>query len=204
MREEWNMRERFGSCLSILAAFLAFFTTWPAAGADSELTISNTAMRKMLMDQLYTDHGKYHLLRGSRCQFAYLDSPAVNISRGRVSLRTHLTGLLGVEGTNGCVGSPESMDLTVSGRPYFSGEYIGLTDIRVDQVSNELYRIVLQNFLDLALPRALEINLRQGLEQLISDQRSSYEVTVSRLVVTNLTAEDNRIHANVSFALSAR
>ena len=96
------------------------------------------------------------------------------------------------------------MDLTVSGRPYFSGEYIGLTDIRVDQVSNELYRIVLQNFLDLALPRALEINLRQGLEQLISDQRSSYEVTVSRLVVTNLTAEDNRIHANVSFALSAR
>ena len=156
------------------------------------------------MDQLYTDHGKYHLLRGSPCQFAYLDSPAVSISRGRVSVRTRLTGLLGMEGASGCVGSAESFDVTVSGRPYFSGEFIGLTDIRVDHVSNELYKIVLQNFLDLAFPRALEINLRQGVQQLIADQRSSYEVSVSRLVVTNLTADNNVVHANVSFSVLAR
>jgi len=50
----------------------------------------------------------------------------------------------------------------------------------------------------------LEIYLRQGLQQLIAGQRSSYEVNVSKLLVTNLTAEDNRVHANISFALSAR
>ena len=198
------MNERFRGCLAMLTAVSVLLFAWPAAGAESEITISNTAMRKMLMDQLYTDRGKYHLLRGSPCQFAYMESPAVSISRGRVSLSTRLTGLLGMDGAGGCIGSPESFDVTVSGRPYFSGEYLGLTDMRVDQVSNELYRIVLQNFLDLALPRALEINLRQGLQQLISDQRSSYEVSVSRLVVNNLTADNNRLHANVSFALSAR
>jgi len=198
------MNERLRGCLTMLAAVSVFLIAWPAAGAESELAISNTAMRKMLMDQLYTDRGKYHLLRGSPCQFAYLDSPAVNISRGRVSVRTRLTGLLGMEGASGCVGSPESFDVTVSGRPYFSGEFIGLTDIRVDHVSNELYKIVLQNFLDLAFPRALEINLRQGVQQLISDQRSSYEVIVSRLGVTNLTADNNVVHANVSFSVLAR
>lgn len=198
------MNERFRGCLAMLTAVSVLLFAWPAAGAESEITISNTAMRKMLMDQLYTDRGKYHLLRGSPCQFAYMESPTVSISRGRVSLSTRLTGLLGMDGAGGCIGSPESFDVTVSGRPYFSGEYLGLTDMRVDQVSNELYRIVLQNFLDLALPRALEINLRQGLQQLISDQRSSYEVSVSRLVVNNLTADNNRLHANVSFALSAR
>lgn len=198
------MSKRFAGWLRILACIGVFLVAFPAAGAESEITITNTAMRKMLIDELYTDRGKYHLLRGSRCQFAYLESPAVNISRGRLSVKTRLTGLLGMEGASGCVGSAESFDVTVSGRPYFSGEYLGLTDLRVDQVPNELYRIVLQSFLDRAFPQALEINLRQGLQQLIAGQRSSYEVNVSKLLVTNLTAEDNRVHANISFALSAR
>jgi hypothetical protein len=32
----------------------------------------------------------------------------------------------------------------------------------------------------------------------------SYEVTVKKLSLTNLTAENNRIHANLTFALSAK
>ena len=95
------MDERFRGCLALLAAVSVLLFAWPAAGAESEITISNTAMRKMLMDQLYTDRGKYHLLRGSPCQFAYMESPAVSISRGRVSLSTRLTGLLGMDGNEG-------------------------------------------------------------------------------------------------------
>jgi hypothetical protein len=92
----------------------------------------------------------------------------------------------------------------VSGRPYFSGETLGLTDIRVDEVSNALYRVMLQHYLGLALPAALEINLREGVQRVITEQGSSYRVSVSKLVVTNMTAENNRIHAHLSFALSAR
>ena len=190
--------------LHALAGLLALFLAWPAAGADSEITIENTALRKMLIDQLFVDRGRYHLLRQSRCQFAYLESPVVAIAVGRVGIKTRLTGRLGMETDSGCTGSGDSFDVTVSGKPYFSGESLGLTEVRVDEVSNEFYRIVLQQFLDLALPKALEINLRQGLERMIAEQNSSYEVVVSKLVVSNLTAQNNRIHANLSFALSAR
>jgi hypothetical protein len=189
---------------SFLAGLLALVLAWPAAGADSEITIENTAIRQMLMDQLFVDRGRYHLLRQSPCQFAYLESPVVAVAVGRVGIKARLTGLLGMEGAGGCSGAGESFDVTVSGKPYFSGGYLGLTDIRVDEVSNELYRIVLQNFLAQALPQALEINLRQGLQQLIADQKSSYQVSVSKLLVSNLTAENNRIHANLSFVLLAR
>jgi len=190
--------------LHALAGLLSLFLVWPAFGADSEITIENTALRKMLMDHLFIDHGRYHLLRQSPCQFAYLDSPVVAIAVGRVGIKVRLTGWLGMEADGSCTGSGDSFDVTVSGKPYFSSGKLGLTDIRVDRVSNELYRIVLQQFLDLALPKAFAINLRQGLQSVIAEQNASYEVIVSKLTVTNLTAENNRIHANLSFALSAR
>ena len=190
--------------LCALGGLLALLLVWPALGADSEITIENTALRKMLMDQLFTDRGRYHLLRQSACQFAYLESPVVAVAAGRVGIKARLTGWLGMEADGSCTGGGDSFDVTVSGKPYFSGGNLGLTDIRVDQVSNELYRIVLQQFLDLALPKALAINLRQGLQSAIAKQNASYEVIVNKLAITNLTAENNHIHANLSFTLSAR
>lgn len=187
-----------------LGGLLALLLVWPAFGADSEITIENTALRRMLMDHLFTDRGRYHLLRQSACQFAYLESPVVAVAAGRVGIKARLTGWLGTEADGSCTGAGDSFDLIVSGKPYFSGENLGLTDMRVDQVSNELYRIVLQQFLDFAVPKALAINLREGLQSAIAAQDASYEVIVSKLAITNLTAENNRIHANLSFALSAR
>ncbi len=156
------------------------------------------------MDQLFVDHGRYFLMRNSPCQFAFLKSPAVAIARGRVVIKTRLTGQLGMAVSDGCAGTRDAFDVAISGRPYFSGENLGLTDIRVDKISNELYRILLQQFLDLTLREALAINLRQGLQQVITEQKVSYEVIVEKLSLTNLTAENNRIHANLTFALSAR
>jgi hypothetical protein len=63
---------------------------------------------------------------------------------------------------------------------------------------------LLQQFLDLTLREALAINLREGLQQVITDQSASYEVTVKKISLTNITAENNQIHANLSFALSAQ
>lgn len=198
------MTKQLKTGLHALAGLLALFLVLPAAGAESEITIENTALRKMLLDELFVDRGRYHLLRQSPCQFAYLESPVVAIAAGRVGIKTRLTGWLGVAADGRCTGAGDSFDVIVSGKPYFSGENLGLTDIRVDEVSNEFYRIMLQQFLDLALPKALEINLRQGLQRAIAEQGASYKVVVSKLVVSNMTAENNRIHANLSFALSAR
>jgi len=190
--------------LCALGGWLVLVLAWPAFGADSDITIESTALRKMLVDQLFTDRGRYHLLRQSACQFAYLESPVVAVAAGRVGIKARLTGWLGLEADGSCTGAGDSFDVTVSGKPYFSDGNLGLANIRVDQVPNELYRIVLQQFLDLALPRALTIDLRQGLQSAIAEQNSSYEVVVSKLAITNLTAENDRIHAYLSFSLSAR
>ena len=176
-----------------------------AAGTASEIAIQNTAIEKMLMEELFIDRGRYNLLQETRCQYAYLDSPTVAISQGRVRIKVRLSGKLALEVGDQCVGSgSDVVRLTVSGKPTFAGEKIGLTDIRVDEVSNEAYRVLLQQFLESAVPRAVSIDLRQGLQRILADRQAKVEVTVSQLSVTELTAENNVIRAMLTFALSAR
>src|SRR5260221_3176622 len=176
-----------------------------AAGPASELTIQNTAIQKMLMDELFIDKGRYHLLAQTACQYAYVDSPAVTVSQGRVRIKVRLSGKLALEVGDQCVGgASDVVRVAISGRPTFSGEKLVLTDIKVDEVSNEAYRVLLQQFLESAIPRAVEINVREGLQRMLATRQSAYEVVVNQLSVADLTAEDNQLHATMTFALTAR
>lgn len=176
-----------------------------AEGSVSEIAIQNTAIEKMLMEELFVDRGRYNLLQETRCQYAYLDSPSVTISQGRVRIKVRLNGKLAVEVGEQCVGGgSDVVRLTVSGKPTYAGERIGLTDIRVDEVSNEAYRMLLQQFLESAVPRAVNINVREGLQRVLADRQAKVEVTVSQLSVTELIAENNILHASLTFSLSAR
>ena len=176
-----------------------------AAGPVSELTIQNTAIQKMLMDELFIDKGRYHLLPQTACQYAYVDSPTVTLSQGRVRIKVRVSGKLALEVGDQCVGSASDVvRLAISGRPVFSGEKLVLTDIKVDEVSNEAYRVLLQQFLESAIPRAVEINVREGLQRILSTRHSTYDVVVSQLSVTDLTAENNLLSATLTFSLTAR
>ena len=136
------MKTRLKAVISLLSVLCGLGLGWPANAAESEITIRSSAMRKMLMDQLFVDRGRYFLLRQSQCQFAYLESPVVAVAVGRVAIKARLTVHLGGEADGRCAGAGESFDVIVSARPYFSGENIGLTDIRIDDISNEFYRML--------------------------------------------------------------
>ncbi len=194
---------------TLLVIALCFLAVMPgkttAAGPMSELTIQNTAIQKMLMNELFIDQGRYHLLPQTACQYAYVDSPAVAVSQGRVRIKARVSGKLAVEVDDQCIGgTSDVVQVAISARPTFSGEKFVLTDIRVDEISNEAYRILLQQFLASAIPRAVEINVREGLQRILADRQSTYEVVVNQLSVTDLRAENNQLHAKLTFALTAR
>jgi len=127
------------------------------------------------------------------------------MSEGRVRIRVRLSGKLALEVGDQCVGGgSDVVRLTVSGKPTYAGDKIGLTDIRVDEVSNEAYRVLLQQFLESAIPRAVSIDVREGLQRVLSDRQAKIEVKVSQLSVTELTAENNVLHATLTFSLTAR
>ena len=191
-------------CFMALAGGIAPGTSL-AADTTSDLTILNTAIQKMLMDELFIDKGRYPLLPPTACQYAYVDSPAVTLSEGRVRIKARVSAKLAVEVGSECVGSSGDMvNVTVSGRPVFSGENIMLTDIKVDDVSKEAYRLLLQQFLESAVPRAVQINVREGLQRVLATRQSSYDVVINKLSVVDLTADNNQLHASLTFSLLAR
>lgn len=197
------MKHLAGIALGLLAIIVACAAT--AAGPLSELTIHNTAIQKMLMNELFIDEGRYHLLPTTACQYAYVDSPVVTLSQGRVRIKARVSGKVSMEVGDRCVGTrSDVVQVAVSARPVFSGEKLVLTDIRVDEISNEGYRVLLQQFLASAIPRAIEIDVREGLQRILADRQSTYEVVVDRLSVTDITAENNRLHARLTFGLTAR
>ena len=130
---------------------------------------------------------------------------AVTIAQGRVRIKARVSGKLAMEDGGQCVGgASDVVQVAVSGQPTFSGEKIVLTDIKLDEVSKEAYRVLLQQFIESAIPRAVEINLREGLQRILADRQSTYDVVVNQLSVTDLTAENNLLHATFSFLLTAR
>jgi len=190
-----------------LVALVLGIAAGPSTAADSvsELTLHNTAIQKMLMDELFIDKGRYFLLPETACQYAFADSPLVTVSQGRVRIKVRVSGKLSLEIGDQCVGgSSDVVQVAISARPTFSGEKLMLVDIRVDEISNEAYRVLLQQFLASAIPRAIMVNVREGLQRILAVRQSTYEVVVSRLSVTDLTAENNMLRATLSFDLTAR
>ena len=51
---------------------------------------------------------------------------------------------------------------------------------------------------------AVSIDVREGLQRVLSDRQAKIEVRVSQLSVTELTAENNVLHATLTFSLTAR
>ncbi|MFN0039356.1 MAG: hypothetical protein ACKVP2_07595 [Burkholderiales bacterium] len=178
----------------------ASFSAEPAG----ELTIRNTALQKMLVDELFIDKGRYPLIPPTSCQYGYLDSPSVTISEGRVRIKVRLSGQLAMEVSGQCVGSADVVRIAVSAQPAVSADQLILTDIQVDEISNEAYRILLTQFVRSAIPRAIHIDLREGVQRMFAARQSSWEVVVEKFSLGELIAENNQLRATVSFSLTAK
>jgi hypothetical protein len=174
-----------------------------AAAQAGEIVIENTGVERMLLDHLYTDEGRYHLVPRTRCQYAYLESPKVTIAGGRLQIATLLSGRFALDVNGTCAGPSDAFEVTVSGKPFFQGEKLGLTDIRIDRVSKEAYRPLLQQVLAAGVSSAVAIDLREGLQRMLASGGTTYTVRVDGLSVTDIVAENNRLRANLAFAITA-
>lgn len=189
------------------AACLFVATAWLAAGHSvraAELVITHTAILNALKEQAFRD-GRMDLVAPTRCAHAHLTQPQITIGKGRVVFGARLTGRMGLAAGDTCVGSTgDSIDVVTSGRPYFRDGRIGLEDLRVDQLSNEFYRPLIQSLLYAAVGRAVDIDVRAALRDMLADNRAPFRLDVERLDVSRLVAENNRLEASFDFSLLAK
>jgi hypothetical protein len=119
-----------------LAALAAF---WPFSAHSAELRIQYSAIGKVLAQQVFTQEGRKYV-RGTkeqRCNFAYLESPEISGSNGRIGIRAHFTGRSARNFFGRCVGLGDSFDVRIGAVPFYHEGVIGLRDVRVQSINRD-------------------------------------------------------------------
>ena len=176
-------------------------TAWPA---DSTLVIENTAIEKKLREQFFTDKGRFWLNNTDACNHSWLESPKVTASAGRLRIGVLFSGRVGAQVGGQCVGGSDAFNATASGKPFYRDGRLGIEDIRIDSLSKEIYRPLLQPVFSSMVPKALDVNLKETVVGLLAGRTAPYEVEINELVATEVTADADRVTVKLQFALRVR
>jgi len=172
----------------------------PADGA--EIVLEQSAVQKLVVESLFKDHGRYYIQRGA-CS-AYLDSPAVALTAGRVVIRSHLNARLGMDLGDSCAGVDLASWTTVSGEPNAQGTSVRLTDIRIEDVGDANTRTVLNSGLVPTLPGALELDVLKAVRSMLQGASGQLQVEVLTLNIESVRVADNKLSIRFDFKVSGR
>jgi hypothetical protein len=179
---------------------VAVLSTAPANGA--EIVLEQSAVQKLVAESLFKDNGRYYIQRGA-CS-AYLDSPTVTLTGGRVVIRSRLNARVGMDFGDSCAGVDLVSWTTVSGEPSAQGTSVRLANIRIEEVGDANTRIVLNSGLVPTLPGALELDVLKGVRSMLQGASGQLQVEVLALDIESVRIADNKLSVRFDFRVAGR
>jgi len=181
---------------------IAALVSAAATAHGAEIVLEQSAVQKLVVESLFKDHGRFYIQRGA-CS-AFLDSPAVSLSTGRVIIRSHLSARLGMDFGDSCAGVDLASWATVSGEPGAQGATIRLTNIRIEDVGDANTRIVLNSGLVPTLPGAIELDVLKAVRTMLQSASSQLQVDVQSLNIEAVRIVDNKLSVRFDFKVAGR
>lgn len=170
--------------------------------AAAEIVLEHSAVDKLVAQTVFSNNGRYDLVKGA-CS-AYLDRPSVAIEGGRIRIRSHLTARVGVVDGRSCVGVSIASWTVASGKPVARGGSVVLTDLRIDQVDDPNLRLLVESGLLAALPRAIELDVRQAVRGMLQGNSGQFQADVDTFAIDSVVAADDRLSIRFDFRLVAK
>jgi len=188
--------ERFSLTMTMRTAclFCLLICCVPACHAG-EFKVSSGALERTLKAKLFSTPDQRYYLRGdahSACNL-YAETPQLFFAGDRILVRVHTGGKYGKEIAGHCIGFPVSMNTVISLAPSAEGETVGVTDARLDRVSDSAeLNFILSPFLSRQLPSSIKINAATMLREILtkSTETSGYPLFLERLDVRNVHVAD--------------
>ena len=155
------------SALLFCCLFLCFVPVCEAG----EFKVSSGALERTLKARLFSATDQRYYLRGdahSAC-YLYAEDPHLVFSGDRILVRVHTDGKYGRRLAGRCIGFPVSMNTVISLAPSAEGETLGVTDARLDRLSDSAeLNFILQPFLSHKLPSSIKINAATMLREILT------------------------------------
>ena len=122
-----------------LFAALFFALATPAA----ELQLYFSALQRILADQIFTQDGRLYVKNTAkdRCNFAYLEKPAVSGANGRLVVRARFSGRSSQNFFGRCIGLGDSFDVLIRAVPQYRDGALALGDVHVDSPGRDGFYI---------------------------------------------------------------
>ena len=177
---------------------MAVLSTTAAHGA--EIVLDQSAVQKLVVESLFKDNGRYYIQRGA-CS-AYLESPAVTLTGGRVVIRSHLSARVGMDFGDSCAGVDLASWATVSGEPGAQGTTVRLANIRIEDVGDANTRIVLNSGLVTTLPGAVELDVLKAVRSMLQGASGQLQVEVLALHIESVRVADNKLSVRFDFKVA--
>ena len=177
---------------------VAVLSTTTAHGA--EIVLDQSAVQKLVVESLFKDNGRYYIQRGA-CS-AYLESPAVTLTGGRVVIRSHLSARVGMDFGDSCAGVDLASWATVSGEPGAQGTTVRLANIRIEEVGDANTRIVLNSGLVTTLPGAVELDVLKAVRSMLQGASGQLQVEVLALHIESVRVADNKLSVRFDFKVA--
>lgn len=170
---------------SVLLSFCLLLCCAPVCQAG-EFKVSSGPLERTLKARLFSTADQRYYLRGdahSAC-YLYVEDPHLYFAGDRILVRVHTSGKYGRQLGGRCIGFPVSMNTVITLAPSAEGETIGVTDARVDRLSDSAeLNFILSPFLSHKLPSIIKINAATVLREILtkSTETSGYPLTLERL-----------------------
>jgi hypothetical protein len=166
----------------------------PACHAG-EFKVSSAALERTLKARLFASSDQRFYVRGdahSPCSL-YVEDPHLYFAGDRILVRVHTSGRYGTQIAGRCIGVPVSMNTVISLAPSAEGETVGVTDARLDRMSDSAeLNFILSPFLSHKLPANIKLNAATMLREILtkSTETSGFPLTLERLDIRQVHVTD--------------
>jgi hypothetical protein len=118
---------------------LLLFSGIPAWAAELELRYA--AIERVIADQLFSQDGRLYVRgnKSTRCKFAYLESPHVGATNGRLRVSARFSGRTALDMMGACVGLGDSFDFTMIASPIVKNGALAFKDVSVSTPRDSFY-----------------------------------------------------------------
>ena len=119
----------------------ALVLTFSALSSAAELQLYFSVLQRVLADQIFTQDGKLYVKGDAKnkCNFAFLEHPAVAADNGRLLVKARFTGRSAQSLFGRCFGVGDSFEVAILARPQYRDGFLALTDVRVDTPGRDTF-----------------------------------------------------------------
>jgi hypothetical protein len=188
-------------------ALILLLTAGPSFA--TEIEIRYPVIERLLSEQLFSQDGRLYVKgnKTTKCQFAYLESPRVSSSDGKLRVSARFSGRTALDVFGRCVGLGDSFDLTLTASPLVKSGALALTGVNVSTLRDSFYIRKVRQALAGSFAKDFRIEIRDQAKHLLEQSpaagvsKSAYRQELQRFDLTGVVVQADALVLVIDFRL---